>query len=393
MLVWNAWRWVRGTVTLRAEGGLCERFLSLLGELDPPLNVWNIRRGDGAITLCCRAEDYPRLRVPARRTGTRVRAQQKRGLPFAARPLVRRPGLFVGAALAVALYMVLGSRIWIMDIGVEDPVLAARIEAQLAQDGVAIGTRMNNVDVPSVRMHAIGEIKEINQLSLYFDGSIARVDVQLQKTSAVPPDKSPANIVAAADGRVITMRATVGTPLVMAGEAVIKGDLLVCGAVETEKGTLLRHASAVVLAETTHCFEETVRLTELVSRDGRRIEQPSLCILSWRVPLYSRAAFDEEWTVTSHKRFLSLFGTTLPVGIESELYTERVMTETTYTREQAEQIAKTRLETRAQAQLADAQIRDVRLEGCWEGDIYRLRAEYQCTQDIAKEVPLILTGN
>ncbi len=393
MLVWNAWRWVRGTVVLRAEGGLCERFLSLLSELDPPLSVWNVRRGDGAVTLCCRAEDYPRLRTPARRTGTRVRALQKRGLPFVARPLVRRTGLFVGAALAVAVYMMLSSRIWILDIGVDDPVLAARIEAKLAQSGVAIGTRMNDVDVPSVRMRMIAEIQEINQLSLYFDGSIARVDVQLQKISAVPPDKSPANVVAAADGRVVTMRATVGTPLVMAGEAVVKGDLLVCGAVETEKGTLLHHASAVVLAETTHCFEETVPLTELVSRDGRVIEQPSLCILSWRIPLYSRAAFDEEWTVTSHERFLSLFGTTLPLGIRSERYTQRVMTEVTYSRAQAERLAKERLEARAQEALADAQIRDVQWNGYWEGDTYRLKATYACTEDIAKEVPLIWTDD
>ncbi len=391
--MWDTWRWMRGTITLRAEGGLCERFLKLLGELDPPLNVWDIRHDNGAITLCCRAEDYARLRTPARRTGTRVRALHKRGLPFIARPLIKRPGLFVGAALAVAVYMMLGSRIWIMDIGVDDPALAARIEAQLAQNGVATGTRMNDVDVPSVRMHMIAEIQEINQLSLYFDGSIARVGVQLQKISAVPPDKSPANIVAAEDGRVVTMRATVGTPLVMAGEAVIKGDLLVCGAVETDKGTLLRHASAVVLAETTHCFEETVRLTELVSHDGRVIEQPTLCILSWRVPLYSQAAFNEEWTVTSHKRFLSLFGTTLPLGIESERFTQRVMTEVTYSREQAEQLAKERLQRRAQEQLADTQIRDVTWEGSWQGDTYRLKAEYACTEDIAQEVPLIRTGD
>ena len=121
MLIWKAWRWARGTVTLRAEGGLCERFLSLLGELDPPLSVWDICRENGAVTLCCRAEDYKRLRVPARRTGTRVRAQTKSGLPFMAKPLFRRAGVFVGAAIAVALYMILSNRIWIFDIGVDDP--------------------------------------------------------------------------------------------------------------------------------------------------------------------------------------------------------------------------------------------------------------------------------
>ncbi len=369
---------------------MCERFLTLLGELDPPLAVWDIHRESSAVTVSCRAADYARLRPIARRTGTRVHALKKSGLPFRAKPLTTRMGVVVGAAIAMVLYMLLSSRIWIVDVQVDDPVLAARIETQLAQNGVGIGTRMRDVDVPSLRMRAIAEMEEINQLSLYFDGSIARVGVQLQKTGAAPPDSTPSNIVAAADGRIVTMRTTIGQSMVMEGEAVIKGDLLVCGAVETEKGTLLRHASAVILAETTHTFEQCVSLTELLPCEGRVIEQPSLYILSWRVPLYSQAAFDETWTVTTHKRFLSLFGTTLPIGIESEIYTEQTQTAVTHTREEAEQLARERLEARAASKLGEAQIDDVRFEGFWEGDVYCLRAVYECTEDIAHSVPLTI---
>lgn len=367
---------------------MCERFLTMLGELDPPLAVWNICREDSAVTLSCRAADYGRIRPIARRTGTRVHAQKKRGLPFVSKPLTARPGLVIGAAVAMVLYMLLSTRIWIVDVQVEDPLLASRIETQLAAHGVGIGVRMRDVDVPSIRMKAIAEIKEINQLSLYFDGSIARVGVQLQKESASPPDTTPSNIVAAHDGRIITMRTTIGSPMVMEGEAVVKGDLLVCGAVETEKGTLLRHASAVILAETTHTFEERVGLHELLPCTGRVIEQPSLYILSWRLPLYSRAAFDETWTVTSAKRFLTLFGTTLPIGITSDIYTEQTQVAVTHTRAQAEQLARERLEARAAAQLADAQIDNVVFEGVWEEDVYHLRAVYDCTQDIAARIPL-----
>lgn len=388
MLVWNAWRWMRGTVTFRAEGGMCERFLTLLGTLDPPLAVWDIRREEHAMTLCCRASDYARLRPTARRTGTRVRALKKSGLPFRAKPLIARMGVLVGMAIATVLYMLLGSRIWIVDVQVEDPMLAARIEACLADNGVGIGTLMRDVDVPSLRMRAIAQMEEINQLSLYFDGSIARVGVQLQKESASPPDTTPSNIIAASDGRIVTMRATVGTPMVMEGEAVVKGDLLVCGAVETEKGTLLRHASAVILAETTHTFEQHVSLTELLPCEGRVIEQPSLYLLSWRIPLYSQAAFDETWTVTTKRRFLTLFGTTLPLGIESGIYTEQTQIAVTHTREEAEQLARERLDARIASQLADAQVNDITFEGVWEEDVYCLRAICQCTEDIATQIPL-----
>ncbi len=388
MLLWNSWRWLRGTVTFRAEGGLCERFLSLLREADPPLEVWDVRRTDCAVTVRCRAADYARVRPFARRTGTRVRSIDKRGLPFTVRPFQKRLGLLVGIAAAVALYMVLASRIWIVDIGVDDPLLAARLKTQLASWGVAPGKSANDVDVASIRMKAIAENKEINQLSLYFDGSIARVGVQLQKDSAVPPDSTPANIIAAADGRIISMQTTVGRQMVMVGEAVVKGDLLVCGAVETEKGTLLRRASAVVLAETTREFEERISLTELLPCEGRVIEQPSLRILGWRLPLYSQTAFDDTWTVTTAKRFLTLFGTTLPVGIESDVYTERTHVAVTHTKAAAEQLARKRLESRAAEALLHADIRDVAWEGVWQEDVYCLRAVYQCVEDIASQIPL-----
>ena len=390
MLIWNTWRWFRGAVTFRAEGGMCERFLSMLGELDPPFPVWDIRRGESAITACCRATDYARIRQPARRTGTRVQALKTNGLPFRAKPLMRRMGIAVGAAIALVLYLMLSARIWLVDVQVDDPVLASRIEAQLAKNGVGIGECMRDVDVPALRMRMIAAIEEINQLSLYFDGSIARVGVQLQKESASPPDKSPANIVAAQDGRIVTMRTTIGHPMVMEGEAVVKGDLLVSGAVETEKGTLLRHASAVILAETTHTFEERVSLHELLPCEGRVIEQPSFRLLVWKIPLYSQASFDETWTVTTEKRPLTLFGTALPVGIESDIFTEQTHTAVTHTKEEAERLARERLEARASAALTHAQVEDITFEGIWEEDVYCLRAVYACTEDIALRIPMTI---
>lgn len=390
MLIWTAWRWVRGVVTFRAEGGLCERFFSLLGEGDTPIALWDIHRHDGAIVANCRAADYGRLRAAARRTGTRVHSLRHVGLPFAARPLTRRLGILFGAAAAVALCMILGSRIWIVDVQTDDPVLVARIERVLADSGVTLGARMNDIDIETVQMHAIAQIQEINQLSLYFDGSIARVGVQLQKDSATPPVCDPANVVAAADGRILSIRATVGQPLVQAGEAVVKGDLLVCGAIDTGKGTLLRRADAEILAETTHILEQTVSRSELLEQEGRMIEQPSLYILSWKLPLYSRAAFNDSWTVQTIRRPVTLFGTALPIGIESDLYTEHIHTSVTHTVEEAEQLAKERLQAQADERLAAATVTDVQYDGVWEGDVYRLRATYSCVEDIAVQVPLMI---
>lgn len=388
MWLWELWRWLRGTVEFHAQGGLVERFLTLLTEGTPAVKVWNVRRGDGAVTVCCAAADYARVRPYARRTGTRVRAVAKRGAPFLCRPLFKHPGLIVGAAGALAVYLLLASYIWVVDIHVDDPALKNRIAHFAAENGVAAGKRMNDVDIAEVRLYAIGELQEINQLSLYFDGSVAHIDVQLQEDSIGAPDLSPVNIVAAHDGLIVSMKVTKGNAMVKAGGAVVKGDLLVSGAIETDKGVLLRHSSAVIMARTTHVITQSVSQSELLPTSGRVYARPTLCFLTWRLPLYSEGTVDETWTVTQETRFAELFGVTLPVGIDTLTYTEQTLYETHYTKEEAERLCKERLEEKAAQLLSAAQVEDVQWEGQWEGDTYHLKATYTCLEDIAKTSPI-----
>ena len=149
----------------------------------------------------------------------------------------------------------------------------------------------------------------------------------------------------------------------------------------------------MILAETTHTFEQCVSKKELCSKEGRVIEQPRLRLLGWTLPLYSRASFDETWTVRTEKRLVTLFGTTLPIGIESEIYTELVQQPVTYTEAQAEQLARERLEAQADEALCRATVTDRRLEGTWNGDTYCLRATYDCVEDIARQVPLSIASS
>lgn len=351
--------------------------------------VWDVQTCGEYVTACCYVKDYGRLRPFARRTGTRVRAVKKRGCCFVVRPLWQRPGLWVGAAAVAAMYMVLGGSVWVVDVRVDDAALRRDITAALASQGVTYGASVRDIDTAAVGLHTVAQMEELHALSLYFQGCVARVDVRLREDGLTPPDKTPSNIVAAHDGYIEEMRVTSGQAVVRKGDAVVKGDLLVCGAVETKAAMLWRRSAATVMAETTRVYEERLPRTLPYTRVGRVVEQPTVYLLTARVPLYSQFPLQGDWREREVSKALTLFDVPLPVGVDSRVYEERVCEEVTYSDRAVEWAATERLKARVAADLQQATIRDIRATATWEGDTYCLRWEVTALEDIAQTVPIL----
>lgn len=389
MWLWRWLRWLRGEVRFRAQGGLCERFLNQLRAQS--IVLWDVETQEDGVIATCKASQYRRVRAPARRTGTRVRAVSYKGAAKRFRPFRHRVGLLVGAALGTAVYILLASRIWAVDIAVSDNMLREQVERELAACGIAVGEPIKAADVTAARMRTVAGVPEVHRIEVSFDGCIVHVAVSMQEDSIVLPDTTPANIVASHDGRILEMRVSAGQAVGKVGEGVVAGDLLVSGAVETKAGILFRHASAVVLAQTEHVFEASASKEEYIETYAQSHEQPSVMFLSWEIPLYTAVAHTDHWDVSEHERYVRLFGTQLPVGIRSRVFSKRERVRVAYTAQQVERLAKERVT--AAAVLPDtAVVTGVTYTGYWEGDTYRIRAQYTCVEDIAKEVPLLTTS-
>ncbi|MBQ9414734.1 MAG: sporulation protein YqfD [Clostridia bacterium] len=388
MFLWICWRWLFGWVRFEAEGGLCERFLTLLAP--EPIEIWDIRREGGRLIACCKARQYRRLRPFARRTGTRLRVCKKSGFPFWNRRILRRPGLPVGMAICVALYILAMGRIWVIDTTLDsDPALAATIREKLAPQGVRIGAAIEDVDVAALRMNAIAAIEDVNWLSVHFDGCVAHVEARRQKSGVMPPEGDEASdLVAAQDGVIRSMRVTGGQPMVQVGEAVVKGDLLVSGVVETTADPLIHRATGDIVAQTERQVQVTVSLTETESRaTGAVWRQPTLCFFGIALPLYTNVAIPKTCERQVRESFWTLRGVTLPVGVRETVYTEYVPGQVTHTKAEAEILAETRLQETADRVLGDAQRLSCRTQGIWTEDRYVLTGTYECLENIAREVP------
>ena len=388
MLRW--FRWLSGYVIFEAQGGLCERFLRLVSE--DGVHLWDVCHTAYGVRAVCAARDYRRLRRAAARTGTRVRHLRQRGAYVAARPLKKQSGLLTGAVLALAVYMVLAARVWVIDLPSGDPTLVSQVEQCLEKANVRRGVPIRDIDVAAVRMAAVTDVPALHALGLSFEGCVVHVEWRLQEEELAKPDETPANVIAAADGVILSAQVTAGQSMIRVGEAVVEGELLVCGAVETERETLFRHATATVIARTEREVTVTASLTETEEAYGRVIAQPTLYMLGMRLPLYSALATSDDYDVYRETSWLRFCDMPLPLGVEWTVYAARTARERVLTKEQAERLARLRADAALCAQSPSAAVTQATYDGVWNGEEYTLTARYVCNEDIAQTVPLLIAG-
>lgn len=219
--------YVTGYVVFHAWGGDLARFLNETARSGVVLK--RVRRpGPASLVACVAASRFAALRHPARAARARLRVVRRRGLPFWARRLARRPGLAAGFALAVALVAALGSRIWAVEVaGVPGPQ-AEQVRQALARLGVRPGTARGAVDPTRVEQELVEALPELAWVDVRVTGSLARVEVRPRRDEQ-RRELVPGDVVASEDGLVVQIVPAAGWPVVRAGDVVRRGQVLISG--------------------------------------------------------------------------------------------------------------------------------------------------------------------
>lgn len=387
MLLTRILRWLFGWVRLRAEGGFPERLLNLAARDN--VQLWEVGYPGEYLEACCPARQYRRLRAPARRAGMRMKIKTKRGLPFLARRYRRRTGLLPGMCGFILILHLLSRYTWVVEVAGNEQVPSEDILSVMETLGVREGGDLSGLDIPTIQLQALEKLPGLAWCAVNFSGSVATVEV---KERVPAPELShadiPSTIVAARDGRIVSVEVYTGQSLVQAGDAVFKGMPLVSGTVESAAGPLARRAQAKILAETDRVLEVRVPMKEtLTLPTGEIVLQPSLRFFFWEFPLYPSMAVSSPNELTVLRSPLTVFGRTLPVGLISRSYTLTAPVERAYTGEEAASIARLRLDEAKDATMAEAEVTRAEESGRADGEWYVLTGSYRCIENIALEQP------
>ncbi len=387
-MVSDWFRWFPGWVQVEAEGGYPERLFNELADADIP--VWGVHRRDEWVRFGCFAGHYRYMRPLSRRACMRMRVRNKHGLPFWRHRYRHRKGLLVGMALYVLILALLAPRIWVIEVSGNASTATEDILAVGEKWGVRLGAKVENLQIKQLQMQGTGELSTLSFITVNPSHCVARLEVREREAPPEVIDLShPSDLVAACDGLVLQVESRSGLPLVMEGEAVTAGTLLITGRVPTDLGEKLYRAYGEVWAQTRRRITVTVPLSDTqVVPVGDTLCRPILSLFHWDFQLYSKIPLQQNVVQKRTKHYLTIGGVVLPLGITTDYY--RFTTEKPFLRtsDQAKTEAKERLAEQEKQLFLPGDYEKQTEVGKLVGGNYVLTATYLCRENIAVEVPI-----
>lgn len=391
------WRFLTGYVWFSGEGGFPERLLTEAAKSNLPLS--DSRREGESFFAGCPARDYRRLRPLARRACMRLKIRHKSGLYFRLFPYRKRVGVPVGLTLAVTLLVLLSGRVWVVTAEGNTTIPDSEILSAMEALGVYPGCRLSSLDMEWLRTEALTRLPQVSYLSVNPTGCVARVAVtERGQTPSIQDFKQNfSNMVAARDGRILSVEVYSGQAAVIAGQGVTKGMLLIGGAVESASGnTVFRRSAGRVIAETTREISITVPFREQKQLPaGDPILRPVFRFLKWDVPLFGHGTLSGDYLVTEYRHLPHNGSFSLPIGLISRYYTPHKMTVLSHSPEAAAALADQRLKEQKDA-LSSGGVTFLSEQHKTVQKTDRgitLTVTYLCKEDIAREIPLSVTEN
>lgn len=361
-----------------------------------PLVNTLIRRGD-----ICDVLDGSRIRISARayrrlsptldRTKI-ISVSEMRGLGGTVRRIPRHIPSVLALLVAVTLFFLSGATVLDIRVTGNERLSEAEVSAALGESGFTVGRLWSRVDTDAVALDVLAREKGISWLSINRRGGVAYVGIVESTGEEIPtPDTSPVNVVAAFDCVIDEITVTSGTPVVRVGDTVRRGDLLISGIVETERGTEYVHAAGSIRGTTSRTL--TTRIprvsTETALTEGETAYF-ALKILNFRINILNTyGKVPNGCVIIDAVKECSLFGKRLPVAILSGKYA----TETTVTRTLTDAelvLAASRTHTdEIRASIADADLGALTTSARFTDDGYEMTSRIVYSASVGEERPIV----
>lgn len=336
MFLIRLFRFLSGYVVFSGKGGFPERFINLCSM--NRISLWDAKSSSGILHAKTSIKGYKQLRQCAKRSGMRIRIEKKCGLPFILAPYIKRKGLFAGIVLSAVITALLSSTVWTTEVLGNEKFTREQIIEIAEHYGVRKGVFRHTLDLKDIRSSIKAQVDGISWFSVIVDGSHILLHVsETDGTTEIIDNKKTCNIVSGIDGEVLKIEAQQGTPAVLPGNAVTKGDLLISGVSEKNDGSVyFTHARGTAIIRTEYLHEVILPTTIDTKKSTEVKKHFTLSIFGLNIPLFLKPSED---FIRQDNRFISYKGTILPIGIIQNKYTQFNVSPLTLTSSQSSLMA------------------------------------------------------
>ena len=325
-MIW-LFRYLKGYLFIEISGENAEQLLNVASK--NRISLWNLRYTKGKIIGCISFSDFYRLRIYKRKLKIKIRIIKKCGLPLKTVRFKKRTGLLVGAVIFFIILKFLSGFIWCVDVEGNKTVKSEEIHKICAEIGVKEGAKIKNTDSIESAQNLLLNMSSLAWSSINIEG--CRATVNVTEIKDVGEDVSVAtNIKAGADGEIVKISATSGTVCVKVGDFVKKGDLLVSGVNNNGENGVFVHSSGIITAKVRKSYIKSGKYNQkVIKTNGMKSQKYVLDFFTFKIPLYLGKE-TQPYICNTYSNNLKLFGSSLPVSINTKEFQYCSVTDVTY---------------------------------------------------------------
>ena len=256
--------------------------------------------------------DLPAASALARKRGWRMEVLGKDGVQWRLRRLLRRRVLMAGIGLFLLWSAWVPGRVFFFEVEGNRTVPTRLILEQAERSGLGFGCRRSAIRSEQIKNHLLEAIPALQWAGINTRGCVATVTVR-ERSRETSASDGPAvsSIVALRDAVVIRCQALQGQAMVLPGQAVRQGQILISGFTDCGRIIRAQRARGEVFGQTMRRI--CVKIPEKISLKAAPIASKTrfaLCIGKKRINFYK----DGGNLPLSCDKIVSYYGITLPGG-------------------------------------------------------------------------------
>ena len=348
--------YILGYVNIVVEGFFIERFINTC--ISKKIFFWNTKRSKSTIfSANIGVGNYREVVKIAKKCQCKIKIEHKKGLPFLLHRYRKRKIFAATLGVIVFAIVAISNFIWNIEIKGIDEVKQKEIMEFIQSQGVEIGKYKNKIDTQNL----------INKIRIERD-DIAWVGMEIKGTNLiieiVEADEKPeiinedeyCNIVATKDAIISKVNAQNGTPVVVEGNTVKKGDVLIQGWIEgkyTEPRYV--HAEGEIIAKVWYSEKEKVYFKQTEeNKTGNTEKKYSININNFKINFFKTLSkFENYDTIRTIKKLKITSNFYLPIEIVVNENFEKQNNQITYSKNQAKEIGISNLKNKLEAQISN----------------------------------------
>lgn len=259
-------KYKKGIIRIEIHSIMPEKFINLLWKNN--VYVKNIKKINiTTVAMDINLKDYDMVQDISKRTNTKIRIINRKGISFFMIKTRKRKTLVGGIVIFAGMIYFLSTYIWFIDITTEKNITPFELRNQLKTSGIVPGINKRKIDVYELEEKIVKDNEDIMWARARVQGARLKINIaERQEPPKIEVDDSPCDIVAKKDGEIVRVYSKGGTSVVKKGDIVKKGDMLVKGEQGKENSLYPVHAEADVIAKT---FYEKVK--EVSNKEIERV--------------------------------------------------------------------------------------------------------------------------